>query len=113
MHDGIVYMDYAATSALRPAVVADSIAEWLRNNGATPGRGGHRLAIDAGRIALRCRQLLASLLNIPGDPGRIAFQHNATHALNTALFSVLRRSEEHTSELQSRENLVCRLLLEK
>src|SRR5690606_40291333 len=30
------------------------------------------------------------------------------------LFAVLRkRSEEHTSELQSRENLVCRLLLEK
>src|SRR5690606_41657587 len=31
------------------------------------------------------------------------------------LYSVddLRRSEEHTSELQSRENLVCRLLLEK
>ena len=25
----------------------------------------------------------------------------------------LLRSEEHTSELQSRENLVCRLLLEK
>src|SRR5436309_7060400 len=28
-------------------------------------------------------------------------------------FAVLLRSEEHTSELQSRENLVCRLLLEK
>src|SRR5207302_8511098 len=27
--------------------------------------------------------------------------------------AVLARSEEHTSELQSRENLVCRLLLEK
>src|SRR5690606_40854416 len=27
--------------------------------------------------------------------------------------SVVARSEEHTSELQSRENLVCRLLLEK
>src|SRR5690606_40676978 len=27
--------------------------------------------------------------------------------------SVAARSEEHTSELQSRENLVCRLLLEK
>src|SRR6266511_5398219 len=27
--------------------------------------------------------------------------------------SVEKRSEEHTSELQSRENLVCRLLLEK
>src|SRR5690606_40430937 len=28
-------------------------------------------------------------------------------------FSAKKRSEEHTSELQSRENLVCRLLLEK
>src|SRR5690606_40666589 len=27
--------------------------------------------------------------------------------------ALLERSEEHTSELQSRENLVCRLLLEK
>src|SRR3712207_9226179 len=30
-----------------------------------------------------------------------------------ALFSVTTRSEEHTSELQSRQYLVCRLLLEK
>src|SRR5690606_39936971 len=30
-----------------------------------------------------------------------------------ALGGVSTRSEEHTSELQSRENLVCRLLLEK
>src|SRR5690606_41823922 len=29
------------------------------------------------------------------------------------LFASAHRSEEHTSELQSRENLVCRLLLEK
>src|SRR3712207_8786674 len=29
------------------------------------------------------------------------------------LMSALRRSEEHTSELQSRQYLVCRLLLEK
>src|SRR5690606_11426524 len=33
-------------------------------------------------------------------------------ALFAGLFSGM-RSEEHTSELQSRENLVCRLLLEK
>src|SRR5438477_9831416 len=30
-----------------------------------------------------------------------------------ALFRMVRRSEEHTSELQSHVNLVCRLLLEK
>src|SRR5699024_11550823 len=32
---------------------------------------------------------------------------------NPAFFSKLTRSEEHTSELQSRFDLVCRLLLEK
>src|SRR5690606_41869847 len=34
-------------------------------------------------------------------------------ALGQRLEQLLERSEEHTSELQSRENLVCRLLLEK
>src|SRR5690606_40695353 len=32
---------------------------------------------------------------------------------NFLIFGGVLRSEEHTSELQSRENLVCRLLLEK
>src|SRR2546430_13396537 len=31
----------------------------------------------------------------------------------SALFNLRSRSEEHTSELQSQSNLVCRLLLEK
>src|SRR5690606_40774483 len=34
-------------------------------------------------------------------------------ALERVPFEPVARSEEHTSELQSRENLVCRLLLEK
>src|SRR5690606_32981085 len=33
--------------------------------------------------------------------------------LGAGNFQNVKRSEEHTSELQSRENLVCRLLLEK
>src|SRR5256886_9651986 len=33
--------------------------------------------------------------------------------LQQAAIEALRRSEEHTSELQSQSNLVCRLLLEK
>src|SRR5690606_41873188 len=39
-----------------------------------------------------------------------------TESINTLKFPQIvgdERSEEHTSELQSRENLVCRLLLEK
>src|SRR5690606_40659694 len=36
-----------------------------------------------------------------------------THQCFNRERATLTRSEEHTSELQSRENLVCRLLLEK
>ncbi len=83
-------MDFAATSAKRPPEVTQAVVDYLNGCGASPGRGGHRLAVDAARIALRCRMALARLLKIPGDPGRIAFMFNATHALNTALWGALR-----------------------
>src|SRR5690625_6468582 len=38
---------------------------------------------------------------------------NVQYALAQGILYVLERSEEHTSELQSRGHLVCRLLLEK
>src|SRR5688572_31275859 len=42
-----------------------------------------------------------------------ATTENPSFELNGALLSRCQRSEEHTSELQSQSNLVCRLLLEK
>src|SRR5690606_41628190 len=38
---------------------------------------------------------------------------NAPIEAGSHIATISQRSEEHTSELQSRENLVCRLLLEK
>jgi len=86
----LVYLDHASTCGFRPAAVTRAVTAYLEEIGATPGRGGHRLAVAAERVALRCRQGLAALLDVPGDPGRIAFMFNATHALNTALAGVLR-----------------------
>src|SRR5258707_4515353 len=39
--------------------------------------------------------------------------HDERQILPNSCFSIEPRSEEHTSELQSRQYLVCRLLLEK
>jgi cysteine desulfurase/selenocysteine lyase len=88
--DDVVYLDYAATSAVRPEPVTEAVVRYLTDIGATPGRAGHRRAVEAGRMVLRCRRALAELFNAPGDPGRVTLHLNATHALNTALFGLLR-----------------------
>src|SRR3989442_2896395 len=63
--------------------------------------------------------LIAAIVVIAiGGLGERLFHHRATTdsnsaALNIAELQMEKRSEEHTSELQSRPHLVCRLLLEK
>src|SRR5438046_6033722 len=62
-----------------------------------------------------------ALKGLGATPTWIGFAGGATgsellrglHLLEIATMSVSTRSEEHTSELQSLTNLVCRLLLEK
>jgi cysteine desulfurase / selenocysteine lyase len=93
MPDRVTYMDFAATSAVRPPAVTRAVTRYLDAVGATPGRGGHRLANDAGRSVLQCRQALARLMDLPGDIGRLTFSANATHALNTALLGTVRHGE--------------------
>src|SRR5436309_5445657 len=52
--------------------------------------------------------LFRSVANRPSGPTAMPWIN-----WSCRLGQACRRSEEHTSELQSRENLVCRLLLEK
>src|SRR5690606_41092491 len=59
------------------------------------------------------------LLNDRGLPANLKVREHISSLLTPAeqqvsdFMTEIGRSEEHTSELQSRENLVCRLLLEK
>src|SRR5256885_4055533 len=61
------------------------------------------------RLTRPCGSSRCSLPSARGRPWRID-RRSRTHTEETA---VITRSEEHTSELQSPCNLVCRLLLEK
>src|SRR2546427_7093029 len=75
--------------------------------GSTTTRGTRRepLVESCGPIRANSREsLFCAILS----SGRV--RHAATHRSAT---SAPIRSEEHTSELQSQSNLVCRLLLEK
>src|SRR5215475_15767560 len=104
---------------------------WLFKSGQDEGvvdgdirRTEGRIAQELGTVrdldAIRVNPLLTTEF----DQGRVfrtlletRMQLHDAHRIGrlplTAFNSSADRSEEHTSELQSRENLVCRLLLEK
>src|SRR5690606_40703959 len=83
--------------------------------GAGSGVGGRHVGIgavvDVQQRALGAfeQQVLALALDLVQQHAHI--HHQIQSEGKNLLFEG--RSEEHTSELQSRENLVCRLLLEK
>src|SRR5436309_9721743 len=54
-----------------------------------------------------------SIVELYSERSQLLHLRKVLRPLHARSGSGMKRSEEHTSELQSRENLVCRLLLEK
>src|SRR3712207_4092852 len=66
-------------------------------------------AVEKNRQTIRNRRMTSDVFNI----GLIGYTNAGKSTIMTMLTGDKQRSEEHTSELQSRQYLVCRLLLEK
>ncbi|MFQ6672972.1 MAG: aminotransferase class V-fold PLP-dependent enzyme, partial [Candidatus Tectimicrobiota bacterium] len=79
-----IYLDNAATSYPKPESVYEAVDHVLRQLGASPGRGAHRLAVEGQEVLALARQRLAELFSI-SEPDRIVFTKNATGALNLAI----------------------------
>src|SRR5690606_41166149 len=85
-----------------------------------PGNIGSGSGFD---LPVRILEGITKLLGQQAPDGTLSCPHRAYQKhitqrdylarLIAPLLMIRGRSEEHTSELQSRENLVCRLLLEK
>jgi cysteine desulfurase/selenocysteine lyase len=83
-----IYLDNAATSYPKPESVYQAVMHAMREIGASPGRGGHRRSLEAGRIMFQARETAAALFAAP-DSSRIIFTHSATEAINMALRGTL------------------------
>ncbi|MHB8059122.1 MAG: aminotransferase class V-fold PLP-dependent enzyme [Desulfuromonadaceae bacterium] len=101
-----MYLDNAATSFPKPEKVYEAVIHAMRDVGASPGRGGYRRSLEAGRILFQAREAAAGFFSI-ADSSRIIFTHNATEALNLALHGtltagdhVITTSMEHNSLLR-------------
>ncbi len=76
-----IYFDNAATSWPKPDVTIGAMNEFNSSIGANPGRSGHTLSIEAGRVIYDTRESISELFNID-DPLQTVFTKNATEALN-------------------------------
>jgi len=85
----MIYLDNAATSWPKPPCVVEAMVRFVNEVGANPGRAGHRLAVEAGRIVYGAREAIAELFNA-ADPLRVVFGQNVTEGLNLALRGLLR-----------------------
>jgi len=85
----IVYFDNAASSWPKPPGVAEAMAKAVTELGANPGRGSHRMAVEASKALFRTRKKLAGLFGVR-NPNDISYALNTTAALNTAILGFVK-----------------------
>jgi len=88
----MIYLDNAATSHPKPEAVYARMDRFARDVGANPGRGGHRMAVEAEAEIAAVRRALASMFGA-ADPARLILTLNATDALNMAFRGLLEKGD--------------------
>ncbi len=114
----MIYFDNACTSFPKPPAVLEAIQDYSLHIGSTPGRSGHRLALEAARLIFDARENLSQLFNISRSE-RLVFTSNATEALNLAIMGLLTEgghviapSMEHNSVMRPLNYLLRQGLIE-
>jgi len=88
-----IYLDNSATSYPKPECVYTAINNYMRENGASPGRGNYANAMASERIVYETRKTIARLFGAK-RPSEIVFALNATEAINTVLKGFLKNGDE-------------------
>ncbi|NLC72133.1 MAG: aminotransferase class V-fold PLP-dependent enzyme [Desulfuromonadaceae bacterium] len=88
----MIYLDNAATTFPKPDAVWEAVLTCGKERCGNPGRSGHALAAAAARELFSVREAVAGFFNI-ADSSRLVFTLNATAALNTALYGLLREGD--------------------
>ncbi len=83
-----IYMDNSATSFPKPPVVAEAMARYAVECGASAGRGAYAEARACGDMVAECRRRIAELINAE-SPERIVFTLNCSHGLNIVIRGLL------------------------
>lgn len=105
----LIYFDHAASSHPKPPEVIRAVREVLEENGANPGRSGHKLSLAASETVYRARKTVADYFGTAEE--YVIFTSNATHAINHALKGLL-GAGDHVIISDMEHNAVLRPLTE-
>lgn len=103
------YLDNGSTSWPKPEPVYRFMDEFFRRYGVNPGRSGHEMALEAEKMTVETRRLLAAFFGFAGNFERVVFTQNATDSLNIALHGLL-RAGDHVVTTRTEHNSVLRPL---
>ncbi len=102
----MIYFDNGASSHPKPQRVLKAVGEWLRKNGANPGRSGHKLSMEAAELIYDTRSAIGRLFGIK-KAENVILVPNTTYALNTVLLGLFEKGDhiittdlEHNSVLR-------------
>src|SRR3712207_7361198 len=96
-----IFINDTSTTEIYTRSLHDALPIFFADRFGRPGKGDDKGKVE-GLVGYARRNFLVPVPRV-----------ESFAALNAHLEARCRRSEEHTSELQSRQYLVCRLLLEK
>lgn len=101
-----IYLDNAATTAQKPAVVAEAMTTILTGEYGNPSRGAHGYSLAGYRVAEKARNQVKDLFKADRRY-EVAFTNNATVALNEVLKGLIQAGDhvittswEHNSVLR-------------
>jgi cysteine desulfurase family protein len=103
-----IYLDNAATSRKKPAVVKQAMLNYFETIGCSPGRGGYQCSLEASRLVLEARLAVCKLFNYD-NPDAVVFTYNITHGLNMIIQGYLNKGD-HVITSSMEHNAVVRPL---
>lgn len=105
-----LYMDNAATSFPKPSQVLTAMTRYMREIGASAGRGAYAEAMASGSLIAECRRRLAQLFH-SNTPDHFIFTLNCTDALNLAIKGIIDpKQDNHTICAEIDHNSILRPL---
>ena len=88
----MIYFDNSATTYPKPQIVTNSVMSTFRKYGANPGRSGHTMSREAGKLVEKCRDTAANMFGA-SSPNDVVFTLNCTLAINMVIKGLLKKGD--------------------